>query len=431
MISRVLESAYEFRRPIMKLWVEGRWSLKTYLSRSAWSFAIFFSNFLIFHPTASCWSRTVSLTFFLNMSTLCLRREKCAAFFWPLAWNLSRLFRYDEWEIQATFNRINKPRCTRQVRFAWHLVSGHSRRREGWLWEDLRPMRIIFHVWYWNNSTHYWFLSWLDWRSSAIWSWGSYIPTNLSINFYIDYGNTKPTHIMKGPPFGCKLDRMTGLIQHEFSIVNPRHLILDICKASLDRHDHVSHFLDVIVEAVPGGRRLQVFCGCGLKLVEVNLAQATVGCNLGKKSSSHSIHKRIARIAGNSHLSKSKHWAIPVGSRLGTEWGGFGVVGTRRVLSQCIESGFGDVYPTRLPWGCMVDFSQSDSNWNIVLPFTITVQKTTWMTSNLCCLFLAITPPISIFPVNSKRYAAAKKNMSSDFRCKMGLGFTNMPSEFW
>jgi hypothetical protein len=52
---------------------------------------------------------------------------------------------------------------------------------------------------------------------------------------------------------------------------------MDICKASLDRHDHVGHFLDVVIEAVPGGRRLQMFCDRGLKLVEVNLAQTTVG----------------------------------------------------------------------------------------------------------------------------------------------------------
>ena len=70
------------------------------------------------------------------------------------------------------------------------------------------------------------------------------------------------------------------------------------------------------------------------------------------------------------------------------------------------------------------------------------VQKTTWLTTDIRYSFLAMTMVpfdlLSIFeisdkPLDSKRYAACviQKTMSSSFRCKIGLGFTNTPSEFW
>lgn len=185
----------------MKLWAEGPWSstiLKAYLSRSAWSFAISFSNFLNFHSTITCWLTTVSLTFFLNMSTLCLRREKRAAFFWPSAWNVSRFFKDDEWENQVTLNRIHKHGCTHQVRFAWHLV------------DDLEKI--------WD---HAYYISWVEDQfysplifeltllavicDSIVREVYSY---ELSSTFGIDYENTKPTYIMKGLPLTVDLSEI-------------------------------------------------------------------------------------------------------------------------------------------------------------------------------------------------------------------------------
>jgi len=71
---------------------------------------------------------------------------------------------------------------------------------------------------------------------------------------------------MKVLPLACELRVMTHLIDYELPFINYCQSQGNLCKASLERHDHIGQSLYIVSEALPGGVTLEIFCDLRLKL---------------------------------------------------------------------------------------------------------------------------------------------------------------------